>query len=660
MKIVISFVIILFSLSSYTFYGQKAAVIDSLWQVYKNSSNDSIKLRAGNRLAFHYIFKESSQADSILAAEIAHAKQEELFFNLTELTNTRGVYYDVLGVKDSSKIYFQKALSLSRTHDFKNIEVMCINNLGMFCWNNGGFKEAIQYFHEALNFSQKHNPKNDKGQSIYLNNIGLIYQELNQFKKATDFHEKALAIRLKYDLTKDIAKSYNNLGICHKNLSQLDKAKTYIQKAINYAKAADQPKIYHQFYHNLGNIFKLQKNYRSAENAYLTALEPAENYDHMDKEKFLVYSDLIDLYNQTDQLDKARSVIENAERIIDRDPTLYNFSESFYINSAKTYFALQDKARANNYMNAYTTLKDSLFSKQNAKVLADVEARLKTKEKEAALAKTKNELLSKELRIRRQNIYIYGGLSALILIIVSSYFIIKSKQLKNKQLQKEAELKTALAKIELKNKLEEQRLRISKDLHDNIGSQLTFVISGLQYIQHQKNIKVDDLHIKLDQLSDFTQQTIHELRDTIWAMNKESIELSDIISRLRNFINALDIEEDISIIRSNAVNDNASYLVFNALKGVQVYRIIQESINNAVKHADAKNIKITFDSDTRECQILIEDDGKGFNPDVDLEGHGLQNMQSRAERIQARLDIKSAPNEGTQIALKVPIDDESL
>ena len=325
MKIVISFVITLFSLSSYTFYGQKAAVIDSLWQVYKNSSNDSIKLRAGNRLAFHYIFKESSQADSILAAEIAHAKQEELFFNLTELTNTRGVYYDVLGVKDSSKIYFQKALSLSRTHDFKNIEVMCINNLGMFSWNNGAFKEAIQYFHEALNFSQKHNPKNDKGQSIYLNNIGLIYQELNQFKKATDFHEKALAIRLKYDLTKDIAKSYNNLGICHKNLSQLDKAKTYIQKAINYAKAADQPKLYHGYYHNLGNIFKLQKNYRSAENAYLTALEPAENYDHTDKEKFLVYSDLIDVYNQTNQLDKARSVVENAERLIDRDSTFARF-----------------------------------------------------------------------------------------------------------------------------------------------------------------------------------------------------------------------------------------------------------------------------------------------------------------------------------------------
>ena len=658
MKIVISVVIILFSLSSYTFYGQKAAVIDSLWQVYKDSSNDSIKLRAANRLAFHYIFKESSQADSILEAEIAHAKQEELFFNLTELTNTRGVYYDVLGVKDSSKMYFQKALSLSRTHDFKNIEVMCINNLGMFCWNNGAFKEAIQYFHEALNFSQKHNPKNDKGQSIYLNNIGLIYQELNQFKKATDFHEKALAIRLKYDLTKDIAKSYNNLGICYKNLSQLDKAKTYIQKAINYAKAADQPKLYHGYYHNLGNIFKLQKKYKSAENAYLTRLEPAENYDHTDKEKFLVYSDLIDVYNQTNQLDKARSVVENAERLIDRDSTLYNFSESFYINSAKTYFALRDFDKANTYISAYKSLKDSLFSKQNAEVLANVEAQLKTKEKEAALAKTKNELLSKELRIRRQNLYIYGSLSALILIIVLSYFIIKSKQLKNKQLQKEAELKTALAKIELKNKLEEQRLRISKDLHDNIGSQLTFVISGLQYIQHQKNIKVDDLKAKLNQLSDFTQQTIHELRDTIWAMNKESIELSDIISRLRNFINALDIKENINIVESKAVKDNASHVVFNALKGVQVYRIIQESINNAVKHAQANNINITFDSDKQECQILIEDDGKGFAIDDLQEGHGLQNMQSRAERIQAQLDIKSAPTEGTQIALKVVEDDK--
>jgi len=643
-------ILVLILILGYNNYAQKPEVIDSLWQKYTNSKNDSIKLKAGNFLAFHYIFRSPKRADSILTKATAFAESNNLNFGLTELTNTRGIYYDVIGEKDSSKVYFKKALDYSQKYDFKNIEVMCINNLGMFCWNNGQFKEAIDYFYKALDFSKEHNPKNDKGQSVYLNNIGLIYQELSQYEKAITYHEKALAIRQKYDLTKNVAQSYNNLAICHKSLNDLEKAENYINLAIENAEKADQPKLYYQYHDNLGNILNLLGKYNQAEKAYLLALDVPKEYQKNSRNKFTTYSNLIQLYNNTKDYKKAKSAIQSAQSMMAKDSSLYNFSESFHINSAKTYYALQELDKADRFFDSYTVLKDSLFSGQNAEALADVEAKLKTKEKEAELAQTKATLLQKDLEVRQKNLLFYGSLSAIIILLVIGYLIIKSNRLKNKQLKKEAELQTALARIELKNQLEEQRLRISRDLHDNIGSQLTFVISGLQYLQHQKDVKIDQVKSKLEQLSQFTAQTIHELRDTIWAMNKEEIPLTDLMERLGNFVNQTTVKEKISL----SLPDQKKYakdIKFNAVEGIQLFRIIQEATNNAIKHAEAENINIKTSINEDILQIQINDDGKGFDLKTIEFGNGLTNIEKRAKQIKAKLDIKSNINNGTSIML---------
>jgi len=653
-KLKISISVFLFFILSYS-YAQKKEVIDSLWKVYKTSKNDSLKLKSANYLAFHYIFKTPIRADSILTASTSFAQKNKLNFGLTELTNTRGIYYDVLGQKDSSKVYFQHALKRSRDFNYPNIEVMCINNLGMFCWNNGEFKEALNYFYQTLEFIEEHDSHNDRKQSISYNNIGLIYQELNQYNKAIEYHNKALKIRLEDDRTKDIAGSYNNLAICYQNLNQLIEAEKYINLAIDYAKQADQTKMVFQFHDTLGNILNLQQKFKEAEEAYLVAMQMPEDYKNFNREKFLLLSNLIDVYNNTNQFDKAKQAINEADILIRQDSTLYNFSESFYINSVKTYYAIREPAKAEVYFDAYIGLKDSLFSKENAKALANIEAKLKTKEKEAELAQAKSELLEKELKVRRQNLFIYGSISALIILILLLYFIIQSSQLKNKKLLKEAELNAALVKIELKNELEEQRLRISRDLHDNIGSQLTFVISSLQYIQYQKEIKLEDIKKRLEQIGSFTQQTIQELRDTIWAMNKEELILSDLINRLDTFINQLNIQEVMQTSITDKVEAKKETVYFTAIEGIQIYRVIQESINNAVKHADAKVIKIKFDLISNQLKIQIIDNGVGFDMDKVSYGNGLNNLEKRAQRLQSKLEIKSEIAKGTSIKLLFPL-----
>jgi len=653
------FVFCLYFLLFFTFsHAQKPEVIDSLWNKYKFSENDSIKLKAANFLAFHYIFKTPNRADSILSSETNFAKENNQNFGLTELTNTRGVYHAVLGEKDSSRIYFKKALKMSRDFEFANIEVMSINNLGMFHWNNGEFKEAIKYFYDALDFSKTNFPDNERTLNTYLNNIGLIYQELEQYQKAVDYHSQALEIRIKFDLTKNIAQSYNNLAICTKELGALEKAEEYINSAIDFAQKSNQPQMVYAYYDNLGNILNLQEKYPEAINAYLKALEMPEEFGNSKNQKFIAYSNLINAYNNTRQYQKAIQTISRADYLFKQDSTLYNFSGSFLENSAKTYYAIRNNEKGDEYFESYLQFKDSLFSKENAAALADVEARLKTKEKEAELAETKNILLKKEIEVQQKNLLLYGTLSAILVIIVIGYLIIKSKQLKTNQIKKEAELQSALSKIELKNRLEEQRLRISRDLHDNIGSQLTFVVSSLQFLQLEDKLKLNDVKTKIEKLSQFTRETIHELRDTIWAMNKEEIPLFELIDRLKKYINQINLKENISISIPNEKQLMTNTILFNAVEGIQIFRMVQESINNSVKHAEAEEIKVLIFRENGDLKFEIIDNGNGFDVDEVTLGNGIKNIENRAKQLQAKFEIYTEPKKGTTIAFKLPIKND--
>jgi signal transduction histidine kinase len=132
-------------------------------------------------------------------------------------------------------------------------------------------------------------------------------------------------------------------------------------------------------------------------------------------------------------------------------------------------------------------------------------------------------------------------------------------------------------------------------------------------------------------------------------MNKEKIILSDMISRLSNFISQLNIKEDISISISDDLKKEQDDIVFNALNGIQIYRIIQESINNAVKHADAQSIVVNLDSKDDKLNITIKDDGRGFDINQVKSSNGLKNIEKRADKLKAILTINTEIDKGTSI-----------
>ncbi|MEY8847435.1 tetratricopeptide repeat protein [Psychroserpens sp. XS_ASV72] len=625
--------------------------LDSLLTVARAEKNDSIKFDIYKTVGFNYIFNDTEKANKVIKEGRALAKAAGYNYGLAELTNNYGILMDVTGKSDSANHYFSKALELSRIHHFRNIEVKCINNLGMFHWNRNEFDDALRYFFEALKMNDEDGT--EQGRSIYLNNIGLIYQEINLAEKALKYHEEALEIRERLNLEKDQVTSLNNIGINLKDLGRLDEAISTYKRALDIAKKSQNLIDYYRVLDNLANAYNDSGNAKLAIEYYLKALDKPEGFQADEKGQMSTYTNLVSTYNQINDPKTALIYAQKGFDLIKKYPHIEPNSADLNLHTAESHYMLRNFQKARQYTKKFVTIKDSVFSEQNAKAIADLEVKYDTQKKEKEILIQRAELAEKELTIQKKNYQVYGLIGFAIILAFIGYLFFNQQKLKNKQLKKENELKDALIKIETQNRLQEQRLRISRDLHDNIGAQLTFIISSIDNLKYGFDIKDEKLKLKLDTISAFTSETIYELRDTIWAMNKNEITFEDLQTRISNYIDKAHVFDD-KIDFSFDVEPNLDQKrTFTSVEGMNIHRIIQEAIHNSLKHAQATMIKVDIKSVGDRLKIAIIDNGKGFQVNSVEKGSGLINMQKRAKSINGELAVVSGEDKGTQVILKI-------
>ncbi len=291
----------------------------------------------------------------------------------------------------------------------------------------------------------------------------------------------------------------------------------------------------------------------------------------------------------------------------------------------------------------YSQYKDAILNKESNSKIAELEVKFETNEKEKLL-------LKKEIEVKNARNKLIAVSSIALFIGLLGWLFYRQQKLKNKQQEQEFELKTAIAAIETQNQLQEQRLSISRDLHDNIGAQLTFVISSVDNLKFGNQITDSRVTNQLTKISDFTKSTIIELRDTIWAMNTNEFTFEDLRSRIFNFIEkAKSAKEDIQF--KFLVDDSLNTVKFSSIVGINLYRTIQEAVNNAVKYAEATEIEVIISNQNDQIKIEIQDNGKGFDVETIDFGNGLHNMKKRIEEVGGAITINSLVKKGTTISI---------
>ena len=221
-----------------------------------------------------------------------------------------------------------------------------------------------------------------------------------------------------------------------------------------------------------------------------------------------------------------------------------------------------------------------------------------------------------------------------------------------KMIRKEKEIQQNLA-FENKLKFYQEKERISRDLHDNVGSQLSVITSNLDNMGYLagKNILTVE---KIEMVNEFVREAIQSLRDTIWVTHQETISVLEFRARIQQYV--LKYYPSLETCQI-MVNFEETPTNLSSPQVLNLFRIIQEALNNAHKYAQASHISINFKLIKQHFIFSIIDDGIGFNVESKKNGlhFGLLNMEKRANEIEGKLDVQSQNGMGTTIEVVLPI-----
>lgn len=361
------------------------------------------------------------------------------------------------------------------------------------------------------------------------------------------------------------------------------------------------------------------------------------------------YTQVGEVYKANGAFSKALSSFKRAVYFADKKQYLHLLSYD-YKQLSEIYKKTNEVDSSLHYLERHLSIKDQIESQEIKEELAALRVKFDTEIKEKAIATQKAKIAQDELILSKRNSQLIAMSILAIVLSVLGYLIYNQQKLKNEKLVNEAQLKEAFTKIETQNKLQKQRLLISRDLHDNIGAQLTFIISSVDNLKYGFDLS-KKLENKLSGISEFAYDTISELRDTIWAMNKNEISFEDLQIRVSNFIEKANLASK-NIVFSFDVSDSVdNNMVFTSVEGVNIYRIIQEAVNNSIKYAEASTISIRVEKENNLVNIYIKDNGKGFEMSNVTLGNGVNNMKKRAEEINANFNLVSNVSRGTEIEL---------
>lgn len=468
--------------------------------------------------------------------------------------------------------------------------------------------------------------------------IGWVQMEMEQYKEALQWLNKALHTSTDKRFYKNYGALYSNIASTYNALGKPDSAKAYIDIAITDARVNDNLLFLATALSMQAKIFIDSKQPHLAEAPLNEAVDIRKK---LNDPFYTVYdmSNLASYYANNNQTIKGIELCKEGISLAGKSG-LSSQLLMIYHALAENYKAAGNTVEYSKTLEAIIALKDSFNNINSAKLLADMQSVSEAHKNEKTITEQK-------LNLAIKNYWLFGALlftfmAGIIVWLGFTYY--RRKQSIKMQLALAEEKRIAAQSII--DAEEHERKRIAADLHDNIGAYASALRADVEKItdngfQHSNT--------SLQNLQKHSQEIINSLRDTIWVLNKENITITGISDRIKNYISKL--QPSYAHIQFNISEEIKSDVRISSQHALNIFRIVQEALHNALKHSDAATISIDISSH-ESILIKVTDDGKGMGEINSSEGNGLLNMQARAREIDMLLSVTSKINEGTVLLLE--------
>jgi signal transduction histidine kinase len=494
--------------------------------------------------------------------------------------------------------------------------------------------------------------KNKRYETYTLNNICNVYENLQNNDKLIEFATRSNKLAVELNDKFGIATALNYMASAYNRKKDYASAIETGKKAVVIFRETLDSNGLCATLNNLGTYYKFAKNYTEALTYFTEAVTIAERINDLNSAA-LDYYNIGNIYIVKQNYALAEQYFKKGEALANKQG-LQDIRKLIYTSMGEVCLKTNRSSEAENYYNHAILLQDSIFSKETAKQVSDMQVKYESKQKEEEnlLLQKDNELKTIALsKGRLMQMLLIGGILLLVLLFYLLYnrTKLKQKQAMDAELLRQQELRSnAIIEAE-----EKERTRIAKELHDGIGQQLSAAklnISGLQALLNTNSSKEK---VMLQNAIDLIDESVKEVRVVSHSMMPNALIKSGLVSAVKEFINKISSSGSLKInLEIVGLADRMEQTIETVL-----FRVLQELVNNIIKHSKATEVSIQLIRHENELTVLIEDNGAGFNVEQALSkdnGIGLKNIQSRVAFLNGQVFFDSHLNKGTTVTVEIP------
>lgn len=570
---------------------------------------------------------------------------------------------------DSAMCYFDSAYAASLEIRYYSGMAQAIVRQGITLLGQGRFDDCRAAFKRACHYALMSAERQKLLSALYVN-IGASYSYQANFEKAFEYYYAILQYMLQQQNADDynLIMTYNNIADVLIHMEQYEKASYYLNMGEKLMLSKKMEDIYGYIWSNKADMALAHKDYKSSAMYRQKALDIAEKYGLVEVQQ-AVYLIEAKYYMDTEQYPKAIISLKKNIEASDATFPLYSLIAPYYslglayykthdyVNAERVLMQALAKASKTGIMtdklNAlstltlvytemgrykeaieqqknYISLRDSINNSEKIKIANELEVKFRTAEKDRRIVE-KELLIEKQKRdIDHKNLLVsltIVGAIILVVICIGFYWSLKAK---NRILALKAHMEGE----------ENERSRIARELHDGIGGQLAVIKMTLSSWPEDKKKQVVSL---LNDASEQVRQTAHNLMP-------EFIKNVDLAEALTLYV------ETLSHTFPKLKIDLLIYCKFGIAehnKKLSIYRMLQEILQNIVHHAQATTAVVQVFEQQGKLQLLIEDNGIGFDRSKVKYGFGIANMEARVKMLKGKMEINSSPGRGTTINIEI-------
>ncbi len=570
------------------------------------------------------------------------SKKENYVKGIGIATLDKGLLENIKGNFNLAINKNEKALSIFNELKEDTLIAKSLAALGVNYWQKGEIVKSLDFLFKALKINETLDLKS--AQAANYNQISMVYQSQNKIPLAEEFANKSMKII--QNLTPELShiSTFHNLANIYGMQGKYKEALRLDSIGLIYCEQLNAEFNKSMFYDNMANCLYYANDWTNAIDYHLKAISIDSSFGN-NKQLGDTYCNMGAIYEEQKNYDKALECYNKSIELcrvsgykIGIKNGLQQLSKLFYKtnNTTAAYHLLQESM----------IVKDSMINESSEQKIAELQTLFDTEKK-------KQQIAQQELKISRRNILLVVLLAALIM----SVFIFRLVYLRYK-LKQEQKLQQELIKEETKRSKaiieteENERQRLARELHDGVGQLLSATKLNLSSLENNKCTPEEKL--RLVNSMDILDESIREIRNISHNMVPDILlkfglkrAIEDFILRI-NQTKKLEIHFECNGFEENSLEDTDKLML---------YRLIQESVNNTIKYAQATNMTIQLSADMNEISLLMEDNGKGFDIEEAKRkgGIGFKNMQLRTEYLKGKLEIDSSPKNGTTIIIEIPL-----